>query len=579
MLDLARFEEIKPAPRAVFDRLPERSTRVRFMVPDGGDYRSVTYKGYADQIRRLSLFLTGGGFESGERAAIFAANSVEWRAAAMAIQSAGGVMVPIYPACTAAQAAYIVSHSDASVIFVDGDDLLGRLLEAWSQLDGVKRLVLLPRCGDPANVLRGLRERGKDVPSLEEVEARVVRHSAALARGQEREEQTGRAFDDRLASVRLDAPGVMLYTSGTTGNPKGVPLTHHNVGTNGLDWLRCFAPLVDEGYIDVLWLPMSHIFGFGEGCIGDSLGWTTYLADPATALARLPEVRPDVFFSVPAYWEKLASEALQEPDLERQRTRLAARTGGRLRFCLSGGAGLKREVKELFYRHGLLVLEGYGLTECSPTLTLNRPKEFRFDSVGKPLPSLELRLAEDGEILARGPNVFGGYHKDEAATKEAFTEDGWFKTGDVGRFTDDGFLQIVDRKKEIIVTAGGKNVPPANIEIRFADEPLVSHAVVYGDGKKYLVAGLWLDAEAVAARLAADGVGTDGRAAAIERLLTEAVERVNATLAKFEQVKKFRVMETPLTIAGGLLTSTLKVRRKKVYEVFARELEALYDEA
>ncbi|NUO47271.1 MAG: AMP-binding protein [Polyangiaceae bacterium] len=578
MLDLARFEEIKPAPRAIFDRLAERSTRVRFMVPDRGDYRSVTYRGYAEQIRRLASFLTGGGFEEGERAAVFASNSVEWIASAMAIQSAGGVLVPIYPACTAPQAAYVASHSDASVIFVDGDDLLARVLEAWSDLDNVKRVVLLPRVGDVGGVLRSLRERGKNVPSLDEVEARTVRYQAALERGQERDEQSPRAFDDRLGSVRLDTPGVMLYTSGTTGNPKGVPLTHANVGANGLDWMRCFAPLLDEGYVDVLWLPMSHIFGFGEACIGDSLGWTTYLADPATALARLPEVRPDVFFSVPAYWEKLATEALAEQDLEKQRARLTAKTGGRLRFCLSGGAGLKREVKELFYRHGLLVLEGYGLTECSPTLTLNRPKEFRFDSVGKPLQSLELRLAEDGEILARGPNVFSGYHKDEAATREAFTDDGWFKTGDVGRFTDDGFLQIVDRKKEILVTAGGKNVPPANIEIRFADEPLVSHAVVYGDGKKYLVAGLWLDAEAAAARLEADGVTNEGRTAAIEALLAAAVDRVNEGLAKFEQVKKFRVMETPLTIAGGLLTSTLKVRRKKVYEVFARELEALYEE-
>ncbi len=578
MLDLSRYEEIKPAPRAIFDRLAERSTRVRFMVPDGADYRSVTYKSYAEQIRRMGMFLAGVGFEVGERAAVFASNSVEWMTSAMAVQSAGGVLVPIYPASTAPQAAYVAKHSDASVLFVDGDDLLARALEAWGELDAVKRLVLLPRTGEVASVLKGLRERGKNVPSLDEVEARVVRYDAALARGLERDEQAPGAFLDRLSSVRVDAAGLMLYTSGTTGNPKGVPLTHANVGANGLDWLRCFAPLLDEGYIDVLWLPMSHIFGFGEACIGDSMGWTTYLADPAGVLGRLPEVRPDVFFSVPAYWEKLATDALAETDLEKQRARLSAKTGGRLKFCLSGGAGLKREVKELFYRHGILIMEGYGLTECSPTLTLNRPKDFRFDSVGKPLMSLELKLAEDGEILAKGPNIFGGYHKDPAATAECFTTDGWFKTGDVGRFTDDGFLQIVDRKKEILVTAGGKNVPPANIEVRFADEPLVSHAVVYGDGKKYLVAGLWLDAEAVDARLSADGVTTEGRSAAITKLLDDAVGRVNESLAKFEQIKRFRVMDTPLTVAGGLLTSTLKVRRKKVYEVFARELESLYDE-
>jgi long-chain acyl-CoA synthetase len=579
VLDLSRYQEMRPAPRAVFDGLAERAARVRFMVPDGDDLRAVTNKGYAKQIRAVTLFLAGCGFEPGERAAVFAANSVEWMVAAMATQSAGGALVPVYPASTAEQMAYVVAHSDASVLFVDGDDLFVKVLERWTDLAGVRRIVLLPRVGDAAPVLKRLRDRGKAAPSLEEVEARAVRYDSALARGAARAEETPDAFDDRLASVGLERPAVMLYTSGTTGNPKGVPLTHANVGQNGLDWLRCFAPLVDEGMVDVLWLPMSHIFGFGEACIGDSLGWTTYLSDPATVLSRLPELRPDVFMSVPAYWEKLAAEALRETDTERQRLRLAAATGGRLRFCLSGGAGLKREVKELLYRHGLLVLEGYGLTECAPTLALNRPAEFRFDSVGKPLPSVELKLAEDGEILARGPNVFSGYHKDPEATRACFTDDGWFKTGDVGRFTEDGFLQIVDRKKEILVTAGGKNVPPANIELRFADEPVVSHAVVYGDGKRYLVAGIWLDPEAVAARLAADGVGPDGRGDAIAKLVEGAVERVNAGLAKFEQIKKWRVMDTPLTVAGGLLTSTLKVRRKKVYEAFARDFEALYAEA
>src|SRR6185436_7482030 len=172
---------------------------------------------------------------------------------------------------------------------------------------------------------------------------------------------------------------------------------------------------------------------------------------------------------------------------------------------------LKREVKDFFYACGVLMIEGYGLTETSPTLTLNRPDSFRFDSVGKALPSVELRLAEDGEILARGPNVFSGYHKDPSATREAFTDDGWFKTGDVGRFTDDGFLQIVDRKKDILVTAGGKNVPPANIELRFKDDPFIAHVVVYGDAKRYLVAGVWLNEPAVKAYLDANRVADGDR--------------------------------------------------------------------
>ena len=192
--------------------------------------------------------------------------------------------------------------------------------------------------------------------------------------------------------------------------------------------------------------------------------------------------------------------------------------------------------------------------------------------MGKPLPSVELKLAEDGEILAKGPNVFAGYHKNEAASTETFTDDGWFKTGDVGRFTDDGFLQIVDRKKEILVTAGGKNVPPANIEMRFADDPVFRHVVVYGDGKKYLVAGVWLEPEAVDAAV---GEVAD-RGAAILALVQERVGKANEDLARFEQIKKFQIMDSPLTVARGLLTSTLKVRRKKVYEAFRDQFEALY---
>jgi long-chain acyl-CoA synthetase len=576
VIDLAAFEDIKPAPRAVFDRIAERRARVRFMLRDGDDWRAVTWGRYARTIRELTLFLAASGFEVGERAAIFGHNSVEWMAAAMAIQSAGGVMVPVYPASTPAQAGYVARHSDAAVVFVDGADSLGKVLAAWGEYHAVRHIVLFDESVGLGEVLRGLRAAGKTVPQAAEVDAKVVRLGAALERGAAQGEERPRLFGDRLGGLRLEHAAVMLYTSGTTGNPKGVPLSHENVGTNGLDWLRCFAPKLEEGYVDLLWLPMSHIFGFGEGCIGDALGFTTYLADPAGVLAKLPEVRPDVFFSVPAYWEKLASLAAEEPDPARQRARLMEVTGGRLRFCLSGGAGLSRPVKELFYRHGILLLEGYGLTECSPTLTLNRPADFRFDAVGKALPSVELKLADDGEILARGPSVFRGYHKDAEATAGAFDAEGWFKTGDVGRFTEDGFLQIVDRKKEILVTAGGKNVPPANIEQRFAAEALFSHVVVYGDGKKYLVAGLWPDAEAVAARMAREGIEPAGRAAAVERWAAEAVGRANEELAKFEQVKRFAVMQVPLTVAGGHLTSTLKVRRKQVWEAFRAELEGLY---
>ncbi len=549
-MDVTPYLELKIAPRALFDALPERKDRPRFMLPSPGGWRALSWGAFAEQVRAIALFLAASGARPGDRAAIFAPNRVEWLSAALGIQAAGGVMVPIYPASTADQAAYIAEHSDAKVVFVDTAPLLERVLARPAAYRGA-RIVLLDDALDPGA-------------------ADALRWSEAVAVGAARHADDPAALDRLMDAVALDQPAVMLYTSGTTGDPKGVPLSHRNVGVNGRDWLALCGAAIDERSVDLLWLPFSHIFGFGEACLGNTLGFTSYLSDPASVMAQLAEVRPNVFMSVPALWDKIA-KAASGLDGEARRATIAALTGGRLRFCLSGGAGLARATKELFYGAGVLVIEGYGLTECSPTLTLNRPDAFRFDSVGKPLPSVELRLADDGEILARGESVFSGYHKDEAASREAFTADGWFKTGDVGRFTDDGFLQIVDRKKEILVTAGGKNVPPANIELRFGGDPLIQHAVVYGDGKSYLTAGIWLNPEAVERKLS-EGAS----AAAIARLVAERVDAVNAGLARYEQIKKHLVMDAPLTVARGLLTSTLKVRRKAVYAAFHEAFESMY---
>jgi len=579
-MDITPYLELRIAPRAVFDSLAERKSRVRFMLPTpNGDWRSVTWGAFAQEIREIALFL-GTFLKTGDRGAVYAPNRVEWGSAALAIQAAGGVIVPIYPASTAEQAAYVAAHSDAKVIFVDTPALLGRLFACWESLGSVERIVVLDDTIDVAKVHASAREKGASVPSFEDVERKVLSLSRARSIGADEDKADPKAFERTMNAVSLDQPGLMLYTSGTSGMPKGVPLTHRNVAINGLDWLKCNAPLVEERAVDILWLPMSHIFGFGELCLGNTLGWTSYLADPASCLTRLPEVKPSVFFSVPSHWEKLAGMAMQPgtPRSPRPSAReiekFKAVTGGKLRFCLSGGAGLKREVKDFFYGCGLLLIEGYGLTETSPTLTLNRPDAFRFDSVGKTLPSVELKLAEDGEILAKGPNVFGGYHKDPEATKEAFTPDGWFKTGDVGRFTDDGFLQIVDRKKDILVTAGGKNVPPANIEMRFKDDPLVAHVVVYGEAKKYLVAGIWLNDEIVKATL--KDTPSDARPAAVRALVQTRVDQVNAQLASYETIKSFVIMHEPLTVENELLTASFKVRRKKVYDHFKDHFETLY---
>lgn len=573
----------KPAPCIVFDALPTRRDRVRFHVPEGDGWRDVTWGAFAADIRDLALWLQAAGMRRGDHAAILAPNSVEWITAALAIQAAGGVMVPVYASCTAEQVRHVVGHSDARFVFVATEALASNLARALEPVDPAPQVIRL----DVATPTRA-----------------ATGWSDALAQGRRLHAADQGRIDRMLADISMADGAVMLYTSGTSGLPKGVPLTHENVGSNGRDWLQCNAALLREPDaplgpdvgtqarprrgddlergvdcdVDLLWLPMSHIFGFGEACLGNTLGFETWLCEPIDIFRRLPEVRPTVFMSVPAIFEKIASFAMAADGDAAQAEKLVALTGGRFHFLLSGGAGLSVEVKRFFHRHGLLIIEGYGLTEASPTLTLNRPDAFRFDSVGLPLPSVELRLADDGEILARGPNVFAGYHKDPEATAATLTEDGWLCTGDVGRFTEDGFLQIIDRKKDIFVLASGKNVPPANIELRFADDDLIEHVVLFGDGRRYLTAGVWLSAlgEAAWRRAHADGLDEGQAWAALELEVGRRIEAVNAELARHETIKRFALLRRPLTIEDGLLTATLKVRRRQVHEAFADAFEALY---
>lgn len=568
-MDGTAHSSVEPAPTTLFARAEQHGARARYMLREpSGDWTPLSWNAHAEAVRAAGRGLVRRGVEAGERIAIYAGNSPQWIEAALGAQAAGLVVVPVYPASTSEQAAYVVSHSDAKVLFVAGEALVSRVLQASAELVGLEAIVVLDDT-DPAAVRAALPEDRR--PSAQWVDSFV--HWSTLQReGSVPADGEVDPLSARLDAIDLDQPALMLYTSGTTGAPKGVPLTHRNVAVNARDWIECNAPGLPDDGVDLLWLPMSHVFGFGEACLGNNLGFTSYLCAPADVLELMPQVRPSVFMSVPAYWEKLAATSIEEPSDQAAAAKLAEATGGRLQFCLSGGAGLSVAVKEHYERCGVVVLEGYGLTECSPTLTLNRPADYRFDSVGKPLASVELRLAEDGEILARGPSVFSGYHKNPEATREAFTSDGWFQTGDIGAWTEDGFLKIVDRKKEILVTAGGKNVPPGNIERLFAADPLFEHVIVYGDGRKYLVAGVWLDNDAIANRLGDASSDDEAR----DQLVQVAIDAANAKLARFEQIKRFGIMDRALTVADGMLTSTLKVRRKQVYAAFASQFEALY---
>lgn len=582
MLDMSLFQEVFPGPRVLFESVQKYGPATpRFFVPDGaGDWDVVTWGAFEQRVEDLGLFLAHHGLKAGTQGAILSTNSIDWLAAGMAIQATGAALVPIYPSTTPEGCVYIVEHSDAEIVFVE-PALLGKLLHAVPHAPKLRRIVLMGDVADAAQGIAAARAAGVDVRGAT-LHDMLTPIDIAAAQGRAVAAEAPDAYRTMLHAIDVHAPGAIIYTSGTTGRPKGVVLTHYNVGISAKDWLTNNQSIIAEGWTDTLWLPFSHVYGWGEFGLGNALGFQTYMSDPKSVMAELPVVRPHVFMSVPAYWEKLYLAAIAAgEDKATQIAHLKAITGGRLSFCLSGGAGLKREVKEFFYEAGLLIIEGYGLTEASPTLTMNRPDDFDFSSVGKPFPSVELKLAEDGEILAKGPNVFGGYYKNPEATKDTFTADGWLLTGDVGRINERGFLQIVDRKKDILVTAGGKNVPPANIEIKFADDPYIAHCAVYGDGKKYLTALLVPEYDALNAWAAKRGIDTNDRDALlahpdVQALIADSVAKANAQLARFETIKKWVVHPRPFTVEEGFLTASLKLRRRQVFAALGDAMEALY---
>ncbi len=545
----------------------------RCMIPaEGGQWKAVTWGEMARRIECIAAFLIGRGVNKDLKAAVLAATRLEWGLAGLGLLAARGVLVPVYPSLAGDPLTHILSHSDTRVLFLENAEQLDRVLRVWDSL-AIETLVVF----DPVDARARALAAGLDPDRLaaqtfslrqaESIGADVLRREPGLV-------------EERVASLRLDDVGLLVYTSGTTGMPKGVLLTHRNVGVNGEDWVTVNGPLLHEGDLDILWLPMSHIFGWGQFCLGNQLGFLTYFSGPAKALEHLAALSPNVFMSVPAYWEKLAQAARAVPGNEQARcAELHRLTGGRLTFCLSGGAGLGRDVKEFFKAAGIMIIEGYGLTECSPTLTMNRVDDYDFDSVGKPFPRVRIRLAPDGEILAKGENVFAGYYKDEAATAAMFDAEGWLKTGDLGCFNERGFLRIIGRKKEILVTSGGKNIPPQNIELRFRNDSLISQVVVYGDGKKYLTALVDINEQTARAFLAEAGELESGSIRGhplIRRLVGERIAEVNRGLAPFETIKDFVIAAEPLTVESGMLTPSLKIRRARVYESHRAALESLY---
>ena len=561
---------------------------VRFHVPkDGGGWSQVSWGLLLQRSRECALYLRSQGVAHNTKVAIFATTRVEWAYCCAAIEGCGSVFVPVYFSNTTQQVHYVVQHSDAEVLFTEMA-LLPRVLERWGEYTKLRRLIVwdLEQKEDLEQMMAGLAHQGGGGElDTADVRQKVLSLEQVFKRGAELHRADPGALP-RMLEQRQDSDlAAIIYTSGTTGNPKGVALTNHNLAVTTQAWYQvlehAFPPPGQRR--DILWLPVSHMSGWGILGQGTIFEYETWLSDPAHLLGILPRVRPTMLLSVPAYWEKMYTSALNfSPHEEEQYARLRQLTGGALTFLLSGGAGLKREVKDFFKAAGIQMIEGYGLTECSPNLTMNRLDDYDFDSVGKPMPGVQLRLCLDGEILAKGENVFTlGYYKDPQATAECFDEEGWFHTGDLGQLTDRGFWKIIGRKKEIIVTSGGKNIGPAGIEAHFVGDPFLEHVVLFGDERKYLTALITLAEPAVTDFARKKGlkfshpeevVGSEE----IRALVQERVDRVNAQLASYETIKKFHLHPGHLSVDEGHLTPSLKLRRAKVWESFRDQFEALY---
>ena len=550
-----------------FTKAAQWAHKPRFMIQENDQWKPILWSEYREKVELVACALNSLGIKPGNKVGIFSQNSLEWIYAGLGITTAQAVLVPIYHNSTPDMAGYIVNHGDLQLLFVQNLIIFDSLISAGSKFPLLKYVVLIE--GDSKENRNGLKFFNLD----------DLYHL-----GENHRDSHPHLIEKLVETTTEEMVAQMLYTSGTTGRPKGVPLTYGNLIASTNDWLAINGPLVSPDSVDLHWLPNAHIFGWGSLGLGNILGFTSYLTNPLEVLKLMPEIKPHLFMSVPAYFEKLYQLSVTSSESKnKQIETLQQLMGGRITFLLSGGAGLKREVKEFFLKAKMWITEGYGLTECSPTLTMNRRNDFNFDSVGKPYPCVNLKLAEDGEILARGPVIFQGYYKDPVATSEVFTEDGWFKTGDVGQWMNDGFLKIMGRKKDIIVTSGGKNIPPENIELRFKDDPYIEHLVVYGDGKKYLVAVVTLGCHVIESWAKENGIPFESweelcTMSAVKTMVQDSINRVNSELSSFETIKYYRIVPENFTPLNGLLTSSLKVKRKKVYQRYETILEELYRE-
>ena len=596
------METARSVPEMLLARIAATPDAEAYQFWDGATWKSLTWKAFGERVRAIACGLRALGLADEQRGAILAATRIEWIFADLSILCAGGATTTVYPSNTPDETAYIVSDSGSVVVFAENDEQVAKLKEKKGQIPAVKNVVTFDGKGD-----------GGWVITLAELEEK----------GRAWDKANPGRFEQICRNVRPEALATLIYTSGTTGRPKGVELTHDTWVYQG--WVMEKLNLLSMQDRQLLWLPLAHVFGkvLESGQI--RIGFPTTVDGRVDKIVEnMGQVKPTFVAAVPRIFEKaynkilagakagggakwaifrwaigvgrkvsaLKQQGLQPGGLlalqhsiadKLALSKVRERFGGKLRFFISGSAPLSREMSEFFHACGLLVLEGYGMTESSAATTVNRPDRFKFGTVGPVVPGTEIKIApEDGEILIKGRGVMRGYHGLPDATKETLTSDGWLKTGDIGEVTSDGLLRITDRKKDLIKTSGGKYVAPQSIEGKLkAVCPFVSQALVHGNNRNFCVALITVDEETIKKWARENGMGEKSykeltQDAKVAALLQPFIDQLNGGLGSWEQIKKFSVLPADLTIEAGELTPSMKIKRKVVESKYKDQLDAFY---
>ncbi len=572
------------------------------MYKDQGEYQSISFRDIQKQVYQAAGGLKNLGVQKGDRVLLLSENRVEWAFSDYAILTLGAVTVPIYPTLLPAHIEFIINNSEGKVIIASTRVQLEKVLQIKDNLPNLEHIILIE--GDPQG----------DALSWKEL----------LQQGEIYLKNNPTLIDDSLKQINRDDLASIIYTSGTTGVPKGVMLSHGNFLSNVEGALQVIK--VDHTDVFLSFLPLSHVF---ERMAGHFLAFHSgasiaYAESIETVAENLQEVHPTLMTSVPRFFEKVYArilESLEEgsalkkkiflwalevgkqaivyklkklplPGLLKTKhnianklvySKLRERVGGRIRMFISGGAPLSREIAEFFNSVGLTLLEGYGLTETSPVIAVNQEENLRFGSVGLPLPNVEVKIAEDGEILTRGPHVMQGYYKNPEATRETIDDEKWLHTGDIGYLDKDGFLYITDRKKNIIVTSGGKNVAPQAIENLLVTSRYIEQAVVVGDKRKYCSALIVPNLDNLKAFAQEKGITYANEEELfshpeVQNLMRKEIDAVSVDLASYETIKKFRLLKEPFTIENDELTPTLKVKRNIIEKKYKALIDEMYAE-